>query len=138
MFFSHPEVSQQPASLSEVGHSHQTYGGHAGGNESPTTIHVNTVDKTGCSKGKLKFNCKLREGDHLNHQFPAIVQVVTVWSETQGYPAPEQPIFSQQPTQTLADQVVKPISSLVQPTLLLESDPYVIEPMSSLVNPTLP
>ena len=67
MFFSHPEVSQQPASLSEVGHSHQTYGGHAGRNQSPTTIHVNIVDKTGCSKGKLKFPCKLREGDHLNH-----------------------------------------------------------------------
>ena len=30
------------------------------------------------------------------------------------------------------------ISSLVDPTLLLESDPDVIEPMSSLVNPTLP
>ena len=138
MFFSHPEVSQQPASLSEVGHSHQTYGGHAGRNQSPTTIHVNTVDKTGCSKGKLKFNCKLREGDHLNHQFPAIVQVVTVWSETQGYPAPEQPIFSQQPTQPLVYQVVEPISALVDPTLLSEIDPDVIEPMSYLVNPTLP
>ena len=34
--------------------------------------------------------------------------------------------------------VVKPISALVDPTLLLESDPDVIEPMSALVNPTLP
>ena len=34
--------------------------------------------------------------------------------------------------------MVEPISYLVHPTLLLESDPYVIEPMSSLVNPTLP
>ena len=32
----------------------------------------------------------------------------------------------------------EPISSLVDPTLLLESDPDVIEPMSHLVNPTLP
>ena len=31
--------------------------------------------------------------------------------------------------------MVEPISALVDPTLLLESDPYVIEPM---VNPTLP
>ena len=34
--------------------------------------------------------------------------------------------------------MVKPISYLVDPNLLLESDPDVIEPMSSLVNPTLP
>ena len=34
--------------------------------------------------------------------------------------------------------MVKPISDLVDSTLLLESDPDVIEPMPSLVNPTLP
>ena len=34
--------------------------------------------------------------------------------------------------------MVEPISTLVDPTLLSESDPYVIEPISSLVNPTLP
>ena len=34
--------------------------------------------------------------------------------------------------------MIEPISDLVDPTLLLESDPDVIEPMSSLVNPTLP
>ena len=34
--------------------------------------------------------------------------------------------------------MVEPISALVDPTLLSESDPDVIEPMSSLVNPTLP
>ena len=61
-----------------------------------------------------------------------------MWSETQYFPSPEQPIVSQQPTQPLVDQVVEPISTLVDPTLLLESDPHVIEPMSSLVNPTLP
>ena len=32
----------------------------------------------------------------------------------------------------------KPISALVDPTLLLESDPDVIEPMSHFFNPTLP
>ena len=58
--------------------------------------------------------------------------------QTQEFPSPEQPIFSQQPTQPLVDQVVEPISDLVDPTLLSESDPDVIEPMSSLVNPTLP
>ena len=47
-------------------------------------------------------------------------------------------IVSQQPTQPLVDQVVEPISTLVNPTLLSESDPDVIKPMSSLVNPTLP
>ena len=34
--------------------------------------------------------------------------------------------------------MVKPISDLVNPTLLSESDADVIEPMSPLVNPTLP
>ena len=46
--------------------------------------------------------------------------------------------YSQQPTQPLVDQVVEPISALVDPTLLLESDLDVIKPMSYLVNPTLP
>ena len=61
-----------------------------------------------------------------------------MWSKTQDFPSLEQPIVSQKPTQPLVDQVVEPISSLVDPTLLSESDPNVIEPMSSLVNPTLP
>ena len=61
-----------------------------------------------------------------------------MWSETQEFPSPEQPIVSQQPAQPLVDQVVEPISYLVDPTLISESDPDVIEPMSSLVNPTLP
>ena len=34
--------------------------------------------------------------------------------------------------------MVEQILDLVDPTLLLESDPNVIEPMSPLVNPTLP
>ena len=55
-----------------------------------------------------------------------------MWSETQEFPSPEQP------TQPLVDQVVKPISTLVDPTLLSKSDPDVIEPMSHFVNPTLP
>ena len=61
-----------------------------------------------------------------------------MWFKTQGYLAPEQPIFSQQPTQPLVDLVFKPSQSLVYPTLLSESDPYVIEPTPYLVNPTLP
>ena len=61
-----------------------------------------------------------------------------MWSETQEFPSPEQPVVSQPSTQPLVDQVVKPISYLVDSTLLLESDPDVIEPMSYLVNPTLP
>ena len=62
-----------------------------------------------------------------------------MWSETQEFPSPEQPIVSQQPTRPLVDQMVEPISALVYPTdLLSESDPDVIEPLSSLVNPTLP
>ena len=61
-----------------------------------------------------------------------------MWSETQKFPSPEQPIVSQQPTQPWVDQVVKLISTLVDPTLLSESDPNVIEPMSYLVNTTLP
>ena len=61
-----------------------------------------------------------------------------MWSKTQEFPSLEQPIVSPQPTQPLVDQLVEPISSLVDPTLISESDPHVIEPMSSLVNPTLP
>ena len=59
-------------------------------------------------------------------------------SKTQEYPVPEQPIDSQQPTQPFVDLVVEPSHSLVHPTLVSKSDPYVIEPMSCLVNPTLP
>ena len=59
-----------------------------------------------------------------------------MWSETQGFPSPEQPVVSQPSTQPFVDQVVEPISTLVDPTLLSESDPYVIEPMSSLVDPS--
>ena len=55
-----------------------------------------------------------------------------MWSKTQDFTSIEQP------AQPLVDLVVKPISALVDPTLLSESDPYVIQPMSSLVNPTLP
>ena len=55
-----------------------------------------------------------------------------MWSETQEFPSPEQP------TQPFFDQVVEPILDLVDPTIILESDPYVIETMSSLFNPTLP
>ena len=69
---------------------------------------------------------------------PCYQEVQRVWSNTQEFPSPEQPIVSQQPTQPLVDQVVKPISALVDPTLLSKSDPDVIEPMSSLLNPTLP
>ena len=61
-----------------------------------------------------------------------------MWSKTQEYSAPEQPLVSQQLNQPFIDQVVEPISYLVNPTLLSKSDPYVIEPMSSLVNPALP
>ena len=52
-----------------------------------------------------------------------------MWSETQEFPSPEQPIVFQQPTQPLVDQVVEPILYLVNPTLHSESDPDVIEPM---------
>ena len=38
-----------------------------------------------------------------------------MWSETQEFPSPKQPIVSQQPTQPLVDQVVEPISDLVDP-----------------------
>ena len=34
--------------------------------------------------------------------------------------------------------MIEPISPLVNPTLISESDPDVIEPKSHLVNPTLP
>ena len=52
-----------------------------------------------------------------------------MWSETQEFPSPEQPIVSQQPTQPLVDQVLEAILALVNPTLLSKIDPDVIEPM---------
>ena len=56
-----------------------------------------------------------------------------------GHLVVEQPKFSQQPIQPSVDQVVEPMSSLVNPTLPSESDLYhAIEPMQSLVAPTLP
>ena len=148
-YFEHSEVFQQPTSLSQVGPNHPAFGGQARGKisasvahveskQSTISSHVDTVDKTGCSKFKLKFPCMLCEGDHLTHKCPAIVEVRRVWSKTQEFPSPEQPIVSQQPTQPLVDLVVEPSQSLVHPTLRLESDSCVIEPISSLVNFTLP
>ena len=147
--FEHSEVSQQPASLSQVGPSHPASGVHAGGKlsasighakskQSATASHVDIVEKTGHLKCKLNFPCMLCEGDHLTHKCPAITEVQRVWSKTQEFPSQEQPIVSQHPTQPLVDQVVEPISALVDPTLLSESDLDVIEPMSSLFNPNLP
>ena len=52
-----------------------------------------------------------------------------MWSETQYYPTPEQPVVSQKPTQPLVDLVFEPSQYLAHPTLLSESDPYVIEPV---------
>ena len=49
-----------------------------------------------------------------------------MWSKTQGFPSLEQPVVPQLPTQHLVDLVVEPISNLVDPTLLSESDPDVI------------
>ena len=60
-----------------------------------------------------------------------------MWSETQVFPSPEKNIVPQQPTQPLINLVVEPSHSSVHPNKPLENDPYVIEPMSSLVNPTL-
>ena len=74
--------------------------------------------KHGRLKCKLKFPCKLCEGDHLAHQCPTIAKVRRVWFETQEFPSPEQLVISQQPTQPLVDQVVEPILALVDPTLL--------------------
>ena len=61
----------------------------------------------------------LCEGYHFTHLCPAITEVQRVWSKTQEFHSPEQPIVSQKPTQPLVDQVVEPISNLVDPTLLL-------------------
>ena len=127
--FEHYGVSQKPASLNEVGPSHLASVVHAGGKllasaghakrkQSATASHVDIVEKTGRLKCKLKFPCILCEGDHLTHLCPAIPEVRRVWSKTQGFPSPEQPIVSQKPTQPLVDQVVEPISDLVDPTLL--------------------
>ena len=133
--FEPSEAIQQPTYLSQVGPSHPASVVHAGGKisssaghvkrkQSSTASHVDTIDKTGRSKCKLKFPCMLCEGDHLTHKCPAITEVRRVWSKTQGFPSQEQPIVSQIPIQPLVDQVVEPISNL-------KSDPDVIEPMSS-------
>ena len=72
------KVFQQLASLSQVGPSHLASRGHAGGKISTsvghveskqlaTAIHVDTIEKTGRLKCKLKFPCKLCKADHLTH-----------------------------------------------------------------------
>ena len=59
--FEHSEAFQQPTSLSQVGPSYPSSGGHAGGKistsvghveskQSATTSHVDTIEKTGRSK----------------------------------------------------------------------------------------
>ena len=93
LVFENSEAFQQPTSLIQVGPSHPASSVHARGKLSSfadhverkqlaTSSHVNTVEKTGCSKCKLKFPCKLCKGDHLTHQCPAIAEVQRVWSET--------------------------------------------------------
>ena len=62
-----------------------------------------------------------------------------MWSETQEFPSLEQPIVYQPSTQPLVDQVVKPISALVNPTLPSKSDFHkAVEWISLSINPTLP
>ena len=76
--FEHSEAFQQPTSLSQVGPSYPAPGGHVGGGistsvghverkQSATASHVDTFEKTGRSKCKLKLPCNLCEGDHLTH-----------------------------------------------------------------------
>ena len=94
-------VSQQLASLSQVGPSHPASVVHAGGklsasvghargslaafvvhaedNPSATASHVDTIEKTNYSKQKPKFPCKLCEGDHLTYKCSSIVEVRRVW-----------------------------------------------------------
>ena len=78
--------SQQLASLSQVGPSHPASDGHVGGKlsafvghaerkHSTTASHVDTVEKIGRLKCKLKFPCNLCEGDHITHQCPTIAGV---------------------------------------------------------------
>ena len=62
-----------------------------------------------------------------------------MWSKTQDFPSPEQPIVYQQPTQPLVDQVVEQISDLVDPTLPSETDFHeAVELILVSINPTLP
>ena len=86
LVFKHFEVFQQPASLSHVGPNNPAFVVHVGGKlsafvghveskHSATSSHVDTIEKTSHLKCKLKFPCKLCEGDHLTHQFLDIVEV---------------------------------------------------------------
>ena len=62
-----------------------------------------------------------------------------MWSETQEFPSLQQPIFFQKSIQPLVDQVVEPISPLVNPTLPSESDFHeAIELIPLSINPVLP
>ena len=122
--FEHPEVSQQPASLSHVGPSLSTSAGHAGGNlsasivhaednPSTTVSHVDTVENTTRSKHKPKFPCKLCEGDHLTYKCPSIAEVRRVWFN--GHPVFEHSEAFQQPTS---------LSQVTQPLVIMLGEKY--------------
>ena len=53
-----------------------------------------------------------------------------MWSKSQGYPAHEQLVISQQPIQPYVDQVIEPMRSLVNTALPSKSDLHqVVEPI---------
>ena len=101
----------RPTSASHVGPSLSASVGHVGGsllasvvhaedNPSATASHVDTIEKTTRSKHKLKFPCKLCEGDHLTYKFPSIAEVRRVWIH--GHPVFQHSEVSQQPTTSLS------------------------------------
>ena len=72
---------------------------------------VETVGKTKHIEWNIKTPCKLCKGGNLTHLCYAITEVQSVWTKSQGYSSPEQPI------QPSLDQGVEIIQFLVNPTL---------------------
>jgi hypothetical protein len=130
-------------------------GVHARGNPPATASHVggiDTIEKPRQIGHKPKFPCNICKGDHLTHLCPAIVMVRRAWSLSEGPSSSESSSVSQQPIQSLVDEVVMSMQYSVDTTLILGGDASldhvvshpiqpmveeVVMPMQSLVDPTL-
>jgi hypothetical protein len=107
-----------------------------------TTSHVggiNSVEKPRQIGCKTKFPCNLFKGDHLTHPCPRILVVRRLLSLYDIPSSLESSLVSQQPIQSLIDQVVVLMQYSINATLFLESDEStkVVTLMQSSVDPTL-
>jgi hypothetical protein len=103
------QISQQPMSPTSIGHDSGS---------------LSTNDnKVGGRKGKVNFPCKLCNGNYRTYHFPYRKEASQFLEDSLIFHR-QLSVSSQEssPTQTLVDEVVNTIRSLVEPTLPSESD----------------